>query len=327
MLAFIVRRVVYMFVSLIIISIISFALINAAPGNALSQKISQLRAQGGDVSQSQITALEEQYGVHDSWVVKYKKWITGFVHGDFGQSFSYNEPVNSLIWGRLGLSIALSVGALIIAWLLAIPIGVYSATHRYTAADNALSTVQFVGIAIPEFLLALGVMTLASRYLGTDVGGLFNQHYTNAPWSWGKFVDLLGHLWVPLLVISAGSTTWLSRVMRANLLDVMNQQYIQTARAKGVAERKVIWKHGVRNATHALVMTFGTTMVVLISGEAIVSIVLNLNTTGPLLITSLLNKDMYVAGTILVMQSALLIIGNFFADIALAKIDPRIRLG
>lgn len=327
MLAFIVRRVVYMIVSLIIISIISFALINAAPGNALSQKISQLRAQGGDVSQSQITALEEQYGVHDSWVVKYKKWATGFVKGDFGQSFSYNEPVNNLIWSRLGLSVALSLGALIIAWLLAIPIGVYSATHRYTPADNALSTIQFIGVAIPEFLLALVVMTLASRYLGTDVGGLFNQHYTNAPWSWGKFVDLLAHLWVPLLVISAASTTWLSRVMRANLLDVLNQQYIQTARAKGVSERKVIWKHGVRNATHALVMTFGTTMVVLISGEAIVSIVLNLNTTGPLLITSLLNKDMYVAGTILVMQSALLIIGNFFADIALAKIDPRIRLG
>lgn len=327
MLAFIVRRVVYMIASLIIISIISFALINAAPGNALSQKISQLRAQGGDVSQSQITALEEQYGVHDSWVVKYKKWASGFVRGDFGQSFSFNEPVSSLIWSRLALSVALSVGALIIAWLLAIPIGVYSATHRYTAADNTISTIQFVGVAIPEFLLALVVMTLASKYLGTDVGGLFNQHYQNAPWSWGKFVDLLGHLWVPLLVISAASTTWLTRVMRANLLDVLNQQYIQTARAKGVSERKVIWKHGVRNATHALVMTFGTTMVVLISGEAIVSIVLNLNTTGPLLITSLLNKDMYVAGTILVMQSALLIIGNFFADIALAKIDPRIRLG
>lgn len=327
MLAFIVRRVVYMIATLIVISIISFALINAPPGNALSQKINQLRSQGGDVSQSQINALEKQYGVHDPWVVKYKKWVTGFVHGNFGTSFSYNEPVSSLIWGRLGLSVALSIGSLLIAWLLAIPIGVYSATHRYSPADNAISTIQFVGVAIPEFLLALVVMTLASKYLGTDVGGLFSQKYDSAPWSWGRFVNLLGHLWVPLLVISAASTTWLSRVMRANLLDVLNQQYVQTARAKGVSERKVIWKHAVRNATHALVMTFGTTLVVLISGEAIVSIVLNLPTTGPLLINSLLNKDMYVAGTILVMQSALLVLGNFFADIALARIDPRIRLG
>lgn len=325
MLTFVVRRVVYMFATLAIISVISFALINAAPGSALAQKIQQLQAQGGQVTQPQIAALEKQYGLHDSWTTQYGKWISGFVHGNFGQSFSLNEPVSSLIWSRLGLSIALSLGALLIAWLLAIPIGVYSATHRYKLPDNVITVIQFIGVAIPEFLFALIVMTLAAKYLGSDVGGLFSSQYQGAPWSWGKFGNLVGHLWIPLVVISAGSTAWLTRVMRANLLDVMNQQYVQTARAKGVDERKVIWKHAVRNAMHPLVMTLGTTLPVLISGEGIVSIVLNLPTTGPLLIQSLIAKDMYLAATILMMLSALLVIGNFAADLLLAWIDPRAR--
>lgn len=327
MLTFIVRRVVYMVVTLAIISVISFALINAPPGNALAQKISQLQSQGATVTGQQVAALEKAYGVHDSWWTKYEKWITGALHGNFGQSFTQNVSVSSLIWSRIGLSLALSIGSLIIAWGLSIPLGVYSATHRYSLPDSVITVIQFIGVAIPEFLLALIVMTLAVRYLGTDVGGLFTTHYQHAPWSWGKFVDLWAHLWIPLIVISAGSTAWLTRVMRANLLDVLNQQYVQTARAKGVAERKVIWKHAVKNALHPLVMTLGTTLPVLISGEAIVSIVLNLPTTGPLLINSLLNKDMYVAGAILMIFSALLVIGNFLADLALAWLDPRIKLG
>lgn len=327
MITFVMRRVVYMIVTLFLVSVLSFAIISAPPGDALSQKISQLQQQGGAVTQAQVDALKQQYGVDDPWYVQYGKWVSGFVHGDFGQSFSMNEPVSHLIWSRLALSVALSLGALVIAWGLAIPIGVFSATHRYTLSDGVITLIQFVGIAIPEFLLALIVMTLASNYLGTDVGGLFSSAYKDAPWSLGRFVDLLSHLWVPLVVIAAGSTTWLTRVMRANLFDVLRQQYVQTARAKGVPKRKVIWKHAVRNSLHPLVMTFGTTFPVLISGEAIVSIVLNLPTTGPLLINSLLNKDMYVAGTVLLLISALLVIGNFVADILLAVVDPRIRLG
>lgn len=326
MLIVLVRRVVYMIVTIVIVSVLSFAIIAAPPGSALSQKINQLQSQGGAVTQEQIAALEEQYGVHDSWLVQYGKWVSGFVHGDFGQSFSMNEPVGHLIWGRLGLSVALSLGALLIAWGLSIPIGVYSATHRHTLPDAVITVLQFIGVAIPEFLFALVVMTLAATYLGSDVGGLFSQHYQGAPWSWPKFVDLLSHIWIPLIVISAGSTAWLTRVMRANLLDVLNQQYVQTARAKGAPERTVIWKHAVRNALHPLVMTFGTTFPALISGEAIVSIVLNLPTVGPLLVNSLLNKDMYVAGTIILMLSALLVIGNFVADLLLTAIDPRIQL-
>jgi peptide/nickel transport system permease protein len=327
MLITVARRTVYMIATLAVVSMLSFAIIAAPPGSALSQKISQLQSQGGEVTEAQIVALKEQYGVDESWFTQYGKWISGFWRGDFGFSFTLNEPVGSLIWSRLALSLLLSIGALLIAWGLSIPLGVYSATHRRSLPDSVITVIQFIGVAIPEFLFALVVMTLAVNYLGTDVGGLFSSQYENVPWSWGKFTDLLEHLWVPLIVIAAGSTAWLTRVVRANLLDVLNNQYVQTARAKGVSERKVIWKHAVRNSLHPLVMTFGTTFPVLISGEAIVSIVLNLPTIGPLLVNSLLNKDMYLAGTILLMLSALLVIGNFVADFLLTVIDPRIRLG
>ncbi|MGH3490938.1 MAG: ABC transporter permease, partial [Actinopolymorphaceae bacterium] len=248
MLAFIVRRALYMVVTLFIVSIVSFVLIEAPPGDALTAEIQRLRSIGNNVSQDQITALEVRYGVKDPVLVKYGKWIGGFVKGDFGQSFTERTPVSDLIWGRLGFTIMLAGGATVIAWLIAIPIGVYSATHRYSLPDYLITLIQFIGVAIPEFLLALIVLVFAARFLGADVGGLFSVEYQDAPWSFGKVVDLLKHLWIPLVVISAGSTAWLTRVMRANLLDVLNQQYVQTARAKGVLERRVIWKHAVRNA-------------------------------------------------------------------------------
>ena len=325
MLAFIVRRLLYMILTLFIISIVSFVLIQAPPGDALSAEIQRLRSIGNNVSQDQITALETRYGLKDPVLVKYGKWIGGFVKGDFGQSFTFRQPVGDLIWGRLGFSVMLAGGALIIGWLIAIPIGVYSATHRYSAPDYVITLLQFIGVAVPEFLLALVVLVFAARFLNADVGGLFSVKYQDAPWSFAKFVDFLKHLWIPLVVISASSTAWLTRVMRANLLDVLNQQYVQTARAKGVLERRVIWKHAVRNAIHPLIMALGTTLPVLISGEAIVSIVLNLPTTGPLFLQALLNQDMYLAATLLMFLSMLLIVGNLLADIALAWVDPRAR--
>jgi peptide/nickel transport system permease protein len=325
MLAFIVRRGLYMVVTLFIVSIVSFVLIEAPPGDALTAEIQRLRSIGNNVSQDQITALENRYGVKDPVLVKYGKWIGGFVKGDFGQSFTERTPVADLIWGRLGFTIMLAGGATVIAWLIAIPIGVYSATHRYSLPDYLITLVQFVGVAIPEFLLALIVLVFAARFLGADVGGLFSVEYQDAPWSFGKVIDLLKHLWIPLVVISAGSTAWLTRVMRANLLDVLNQQYVQTARAKGVLERRVIWKHAVRNAVHPLIMALGTTLPVIISGEAIVGIVLNLPTIGPLFLRALLNQDMYLAVGILMILCILLLIGNLLADIALAWVDPRAR--
>jgi peptide/nickel transport system permease protein len=325
MFAFVLRRLIYGLLTLLIISMASFVMVEAPPGNALTAEIQRLRAQGGEVSQDQIQALEVRYGVNDPIHEKYWQWASGFVRGDFGYSFDRKAPVADLIWGRVGYSVMLSLGALLVAWLIAIPVGVYSATHRYSLPDYIITTIQFIGIAIPEFLLALLVLVFASRYFGIDVGGLFSREYQTAPWSFGKLLDLLSHLWIPLLVISAGGTAWLTRVMRANLLDVLNQQYVQTARAKGVIERGVIWKHAVRNAFHPLVMALGGVLPALIGGEAIVSIVLNLPTIGPMFITSLTEQDLYLSATLLVVLSALLIIGNLLADILLAWLDPRVR--
>ena len=326
MVVYILRRLVYAVITLFLVSLLTFFIIELAPGSAVDSEIDRLRAMGSTVSTAQVEALEEQYGVNDPWIVKYGKWAGGLVRGDFGMSFAYREPVADVIWSRFGLSVALALSATVIAWGIAIPVGVYSATHRYSLGDNIVTLIQFIGVAIPEFLLALAVMVAAVQWGGIDVGGLFSNEYRNAPWSIDKLIDMLAHLWMPLLVISVASTAWLTRVMRANLFDVLNQQYVQTARAKGVSESKVIWKHAVRNALHPLVMTLGTTLGVIISGEAVVSIIFNLPTTGQALLQTLIVKDTYVAATLLVMLSALLIIGNLVADLLLMWIDPRARV-
>ena len=325
MVTFILRRLVYMVITLIVVSILSFLLVTLPPGSALDGEISRLRAMGGNLPQQQINDLMVRYGVNDPVYEQYVKWVTGVLQGDFGESFTFHAQVNDLIGSRIGFSVMLALMALIFAWVVAIPIGVYSATHRYTAIDNIVSTIQFLGLAIPEFLLALLILVFAANVLDFDVGGLFSAQYLNAPWSMDKFVDMLKHIWIPVIVIGAGSTTWLTRVMRANLLDVLNSQYIQTARAKGVAERRVIWKHAVRNAINPLIMALGTSLPVLVSGEAIVAIVLALPTMGPLLVQALQNQDMYLAVTLLMFSSLLLIVGNLLADLLLAWVDPRAR--
>ena len=326
MVVYILRRLVYAVITLFLVSLLTFFIIELAPGSAVDSEIDRLRAMGSTVSTQQVEALEEQYGVNDPWIVKYGKWAGGLIQGDFGMSFAYREPVADVIWSRFGLSVALARSATIIAWGIAIPVGVYSATHRYTLGDNIITLIQFIGVAIPEFLLALAVLVGAVQFGGIDVGGLFSNEYRNAPWSMDKLLDMLAHLWMPLLVISVASTAWLTRVMRANLFDVLGQQYVQTARAKGVPERKVIWKHAVRNALHPLVMTLGTTLGVIISGEAVVSIIFNLPTTGQALLQTLIVKDTYVAATLLVMLAALLIIGNILSDLLLMWVDPRARI-
>jgi peptide/nickel transport system permease protein len=258
--------------------------------------------------------------------VKYWKWISKAVKGDFGQSFQLDKPVKSLIWDRLGFSILLSSFALIFAWGVSIPLGVYSATHRYSAPDYVIQVLQFIGVAIPQFLLALVLLVIASRLFNQEVGTLFSQQYKNAPWSAAKAADFAKHIWIPVVVLAVGGTAGLTRIMRANLLDVLGQQYVQTARSKGVAENVVVWKHAVKNAMHPLIMALGTTLPVLISGEVIISIVLNLPTTGPMFVQALINKDMYLAIAFLMMLSLMLLIGNLLADILLAWMDPRVRL-
>jgi peptide/nickel transport system permease protein len=326
MLNYILRRVLYMIVILFLVSLLGAILIELPPGSALEARIQRLRALGGEMSLDQIQSLEARYGLRDPLPVKYFKWVSRLLRGDFGQSFTYDSPVGNLIWDRLGLTLLLSSFAFFLSWGLSIPLGVYSATHRYTLPDYIITVIQFVGVAVPNFLLALLVMVIAAQFFHADVGALFSPKYATAPWSWGKVVDLLQHLWIPVIVIGAGSTAWLTRVMRANLLDVLNQQYVQTARAKGLAERLVIWKHAVRNALHPLIMALGGVLPGLISGEVIVSTVLNLPTTGPLYFSALLNKDMYLAITFLMFLSLMLVVGNLLADLLLAWVDPRVRL-
>jgi peptide/nickel transport system permease protein len=326
MLVYIVRRLLSMAVSIAAISVLGFVLIELPPGSALDQKISQMRASGADISADQIRALEDRYGLRDPVYVKYTKWVTRAVRGDFGQSFTMDQPVGSLIWSRLAFSILLSAFALVVSWGLSIPLGVYSATHRYSLPDYVIQVLQFVGVAIPPFLFALVLLVFASRVLNQEVGTLFSRQYLNAPWSPAKLLDFLSHIWIPVVVLVAGGTAALTRIMRANLLDVLGQQYVQTARSKGLREPRVIWKHAVRNALHPLVMALGTTLPALVSGEVIISIVLNLPTTGPLYVRALTQKDMYLGITFLLMLSILLLVGNLIADLLLAWVDPRVRL-
>jgi peptide/nickel transport system permease protein len=327
MLNFLIRRVGYMFVTVIFISFISFIITELPQGTFLDVKLQQLRMQGGSTTQAQIEEIVKRYGLDDPFYVRYWKWITGFVHGDFGQSFAYDKPVNELIWSRLGFTFGMALFSLVFSWGLSIPLGVYSATHRYTLLDYVMTILQFVGLAIPAFLLALVLVLFAIRVVNQQhVIGLFSDQFKSAPWSFAKVVDMLKHLWIPVTVLTLTSTAWLTRVMRGNLLDILNMQYIQTARSKGLSEQVVIWKHAVRNAIHPLVMALGTALPGLISGGTIVERVLNLPSSGPLMFQAMMNQDIYLAVTFLTMLSLAIVIGNFVADLLLAWVDPRIRL-
>jgi len=325
MLQYILRRSGYMLITLAIVAIVGYIIVELPPGSFVESEIQRLRAQGLNLSGDQIANLTTRYGLDKPVYVRFWIWASGFVRGDFGQSFQYNLPVSRLIGARLGFTVLISILTLIFTWAIAIVVGVYSATHRYTLADYTITAFQFIGLAVPNFLLALILMVFAQRVLNQQVGGLYSSQYQNAPLSFAKFIDLLKHLWIPVVVLGFGGTAWLSRVMRANLLDVLNMQYVQTARAKGLAENVVIWKHAVRNALHALIMVLGGSLPGIISGETVVAIVLNMPTTGPLYFTALLQQDMYLAVTFLMFLAILLVVGNLLADILLAYVDPRIR--
>jgi peptide/nickel transport system permease protein len=325
MINYILRRVGYMLVTLVIISIVGYMIVELPPGSYVEFEINRLRQQGGNLSQDQITALELRYGLNDPVYVRFIKWITGFVRGDFGESFQYRQEVKDLIGQRLAFTISISIFSLLLSWGIAVPLGVYSATHRYTIPDYFITVLQFFGLSIPSFLVALLLMVFAQRVLGQQVGGLFSDQFQSAAWSWAKFVDLLKHLWIPIIVIAFGSTAGLSRIMRANLLDVLNMQYVQTARSKGLKEDRVIWKHAVRNAMHPLIMILGGSLPGIISGETVVAIVMNMPTVGPMYFNAQLNQDIYLAATFLMFLSILGVLGNLLADIALAWVDPRIR--
>jgi len=326
MLNYIARRLINMIVLLVAISFIGFFIIQLPPGSFLDVELQRLRSLGGDVSRDQIKALELRYGINDPFLVKYWKWVERSSRGDFGTSYMTDQSVGERIWGRLSVSLGLSLFGLLFTWLISIPIGVYSATHRYTIPDYVVTLIQFVGLAVPGFLLALILLIFATRYFNQQVGGINSSEFMDQPMSVAKFIDMVNHIWIAVVVLAFGATAGLTRVMRANLLDVLNMQYIQTARAKGLDEAVVIWKHAVRNAIHPLVMSLGTLLPALIVGETLVAQVLSLPTIGPMYLDALRAEDMYLAGTILVMLSALLLVGNLLADLLLAWVDPRVRL-
>lgn len=326
MLQYTLRRLLILIPTLLAISMVSFVLIQLPPGDYLTSYIAQLASTGETVDSSQRAALEAQYGLNQPIYVQYLKWIGNVLRGDFGYSFEWRRPVSFLLWDRIGLSVTIGVTTLLVTWIIAFPIGIYSAVRQYSIGDYIATFFGFLGVAIPEFLLALILMWVSFAYFGQSVGGLFSGEYADAPWSVGKVLDLFSHLWIPLIIIGVGHTAGLIRIMRANLLDELNRPYVVTARAKGLPEWKAILKYPVRVALNPFVSTVGWVLPGILAGEAIVAAVLNLPTAGPLLLRSLLSQDMYLAGSIVLISAVLTVFGTLLSDILLAWLDPRIRL-
>ncbi len=327
MAVFIARRIMFMIPTLIAVSILSFAIIQLPPGDFLTSYAAQLRQEGDMVDEAELESLRQRYGLGQPVYVQYAKWVKGILtEGDWGQSFEWQKPVKELIWERLGLTMLLSLSALLVSWFIAIPVGVYSATHQYSFLDYAMTTFSFIGLGTPGFLLALIILFVVQSKLGMNVGGLFSDEYMLAPWSWAKFVDMLKHIWVPMLILAVNGTAGNIRITRANLLDELNKPYVETARAKGVKENVLIWKYPVRVALNPFFSTVGWSLASLVSGATLIAIVLSLQTTGPMMLRALTSQDMYLAGSFLFLLSTLTVIGTLISDILLALVDPRIRL-
>lgn len=322
---YILRRLILAVGTLLVISLMAFIIIQLPPGDFLSTQITTLRMRGAQVDQDMIKALEKEYGLDKPLPMQYLWWMWQMMHGKFGVSLEWKRPVIDLIMERLPLTMLVSGASLLFVYLLAIPIGVYSAVKQYSVGDYMATVFGFIGMATPNFLLALILMWFMFSTFGVSVGGLFSQEYLTQPMSWGKFVDLLKHLPVPIIVVGMAGTAGLIRVMRGGMLDELRRQYVTTARAKGVAEQKLLTKYPMRVALNPIVSTVGWQLPAIVSGETITSIVLGLPTTGPLLYRSLQSQDMYMAGSIIMFLSALTVIGTLLSDILLAVLDPRIR--
>ncbi len=327
MIAYIARRVLLMIPTLFLVSIISFIAIQLPPGDYLTSYVAQLRTMGDNIEQDAIDSMRERYGLGQPVYVQYTKWIGGIIlRGDWGQSMEWQRPVKELIGERILLTVVLSLVSLLVSWFVAIPIGVYSATHQYSLPDYVMSIISFVGVGVPGFLLALIFMYFAQTQLGLNVGGLFSEKFIDAPWSLARVVDMLKHLWIPVAILAIEGTAGGIRTTRANLLDELNKPYVELARAKGMNEWKLIWKYPVRIALNPFFSTVGWSLASLISGATLISVVLSLQTTGPMQLRALTSQDMYLAGSFLLILSVLTVVGTLISDILLAWVDPRIRL-
>ena len=324
--SYILRRILAMIPTLFLASIVAFVIIQLPPGDFATAYVSGLAANGDIVSQEALESLREDYGLNEPVVVQYFKWMGGILtRGDYGISFEHREPVSSLIWDRIWLTMWLSLVSVLLTWIIAFPIGIYSAVKQYSAGDYLFTLVGFFGVSVPAFLVALVIMYLQFKYLGKVTSGLFSDEFISAVWSWERVKDLLAHLWLPALILGLGGTAELIRILRANLLDELRKPYVVTARAKGLPEWKVILKYPVRMALNPFVSTLGWILPGLISGSIILSQVMNLPTTGPMLLRSLQSQDMYVAGSIILVLSVATVVGTLVSDILLALLDPRIR--
>ena len=324
---YIAKRILYMIPTLFVISLISFAIIQLPPGDFLSSYVAQLRQQGDNLDEAELKALEEQYGLNQPVHVQYWKWISGIVlRGDWGRSFEWQKPVSELIWDRIGLTLFIALLTMFVTWLIAIPAAVYVATHQYSFLDYLISFISFIGLGTPGFLVALVFLWVMLALSGTNASGLFSDQFINEPWSLAKFQNMIGRIWIPILILAIDNTASIIRTVRANLLDELNKPYVETARAKGLKEQTLLWKYPVRVALNPFFSTVGWTLVAIISGETLVAVVLNYQTAGPLLLRSLLSQDMYLAGALVMLLSTLTVIGTLFSDILLAWADPRIRL-
>ena len=327
MLTYLARRLILAAITTIAITLVTFAILHLPPVDFVTAYAAQMAASGSSISPAEADAMRLAYGLNQPLYVQYWKWLSMVVTGDFGRSFEYGRPVTEVIGDRLWLTIVVSLGALIVTWGLALPIGIYSAVRQYSFGDYVATFLGFIGLAIPNFLLALIVMYFGLKLFGLSVGGLFSADQQLAPWSWAKVVDLLYHLPVPILILSLAGTAQLVRIMRANLLDELRRPYVVTARARGLPERRVILKYPVRAAMNPFASTIGYLLPQLVSGSVIISVVLSLPTVGPLLLRSLLSQDMLLASTIILLLGVLTVIGTLLSDLMLMWIDPRLRLG
>ena len=326
MIQYLVRRVGYMLITLLGISILAFVVIQLPPGDYLDIYIQQLRDRGIETDREELAGLENRYGLNQPVLVQYLKWMGNLITLDLGQSFATRQKVTDMLAERVPLTALITLLTTLFTFAMAIPIGIYSATHQYSLTDYSVTTVGFIGLATPNFLLALILMFLFSRWFGVTIGGLFSPEMVTAPFSLAKLWDLITHLPVPIVVVGTAGTAALVRIMRATMLDELRKQYVITARSKGVEERSLLFKYPVRIAVNPLVSTIGWLLPDIISGATVTAIVLSLPTTGPLLLTALLQQDMYLAGSIIVVLSLLTVIGTLISDLLLVLVDPRIRM-
>ncbi|MFB0992039.1 MAG: ABC transporter permease [Rhodospirillales bacterium] len=321
-----IRRICIMGITLVVISALVFIIIQLPPGDYLTTYIEELKAQGEVVDPKKITFLRSQYGLDKPMTTQYFVWLAGMLQGDFGYSFEYDLPVSDIVGDRMWLSMILNFATVLFVYMMSFPIGVYSATHQYSWGDHGLTFIGFLGLATPNFLLALILLYFANVWFGTSIGGLMEPEFIDQPWTWGKIKSVLAHLWVPVVVIGTSGTAGMIRRLRANLLDELQKQYVITGRAKGLGELRLLIKYPMRMALNPFIADIGSLLPQVVSGSVIVSAVMSLPTTGPMLLSALQSQDMYLAGSFLMFLAVLTVIGMFVSDVLLAMLDPRIRL-